>query len=244
MKPIRLQHETGKAVTLFAGDRLLCRYVYAPDTAAKESPKPYFHPVNSLAGDTLTNFRPNDHPWHHALCFTLNNVSGANFWGGPTCLQDGYKWRDDHGAQQHLEWTRLEARGAAASLDHRLAWRRLEETLFDEARSIEITVDETAQAWSMHWRSRLTNVSGARCRWATRPPTAASRARIIPACSFAARANCSTTTSTRRSGSPPRAAARASRPCTARPCAGWNGTASWTPRCIASSFVLRTTPAR
>ena len=99
MSTLRLEHTESSAVGLFFNDRLLCRYVYQPTTAAKESPKPYFHPVNSLAGDTLTNFRPNDHPWHHALSFTLNNVSGANFWGGPTCLKDGYKWRDDHGAQ-------------------------------------------------------------------------------------------------------------------------------------------------
>jgi len=161
MKTLRLEHESSRAVSLYAGDGLLCRYVYAPATDAKESPKPYFHPVNSLAGDTLTNFRPNDHPWHHALCFTLNNVSGANFWGGPTCAQpDGYKWRDDHGSQQHVAWTTLEAAGATATLAHTLEWRRLQEILFREERSMEITVDVPARAWSLRWRSRLTNVSG------------------------------------------------------------------------------------
>jgi hypothetical protein len=161
MKTLRLQHDTGHAVTLLFGDALLSRYVYAPTTDAKESPKPYFHPVNSLAGDTLTNFRPNDHPWHHALCFTLNNVSGANFWGGPTCLPpDGYKWRDDHGSQNHVAWTKLEASGTMAVLAHSLEWRRLQEILFREERTLDITVDASAQAWALRWRSRLTNVSG------------------------------------------------------------------------------------
>lgn len=161
MSILRLQHDPGRAVTLFAGDGLLCRYVYVPETAANESPKPYFHPVNSLAGDTLTNFRPNDHPWHHALSFTLNNVSGANFWGGPTCLRgDGYKWRDDHGAQHHVAWQKLETAGDRAVLAHTLAWRRLDETLFEETRSLEITVNAAARAWSLRWRSRLANVSG------------------------------------------------------------------------------------
>ncbi|MFI5355986.1 MAG: PmoA family protein [Opitutales bacterium] len=161
MSALRLQHETGQAVTLHAGDRLLCRYVYAPETAAHESPKPYFHPVNSLAGDTLTNFRPNDHPWHHALSFTLNEVAGVNFWGGPTCVRGaGYQWRDDHGAQHHVAWTRLEAAGAAATLAHTLEWRRLQETFFREERSLGIMVDFAAQSWTLHWRSRLTNVSG------------------------------------------------------------------------------------
>lgn len=159
MSILRLQHDIGRAVTLFAGDRLLSRYVYAPETEAKESPKPYFHPVNSLAGDTLTNFRPNDHPWHHALSFTLNNVSGANFWGGPTCLKpDGYKWRDDHGVQQHIAWTKLEAHGNTATLAHTLEWRRLGEVIFREERTITINV--TASAWALHWRSRLVNATG------------------------------------------------------------------------------------
>ncbi len=160
---LRLEHTAGSAVTLLAGDTVLMRYVYAPTTPADESPRPYAHPVNSLAGDTLTNFRPNDHPWHHALSFTLNNVSGANFWGGPTCLRgEGYKWRDDHGSQQHLAWTTLvvDAAGTTATLAHTLAWRRSDELLFQEERSLVATLDSAAHAWSLRWRSRLVNVSG------------------------------------------------------------------------------------
>ena len=46
---------------------MLWRYVYAPATPANESPRPYAHPVCSFYGDVLTNFRPNDHSWHHGL---------------------------------------------------------------------------------------------------------------------------------------------------------------------------------
>ena len=35
MSPLRLQHEEGKAVTLFAGEQLLCRYVYVSAVAPK-----------------------------------------------------------------------------------------------------------------------------------------------------------------------------------------------------------------
>lgn len=158
---LRLDHTPDSAVTVLAGDTVLLRYVYLPTTAANESTRPYAHPVNTLGGETLTNFRPNDHPWHHALSFTLNNVSGANFWGGPTCLRgDGYKWRDDHGSQRHLGWTQLEATGATATLAHKLAWHRLDETLFAEDRTLVATVDAAARAWSLRWHSRLVNVSG------------------------------------------------------------------------------------
>lgn len=62
MNSLRIEREADDAVSLYAGELLLFRYVYRPELEAKESPKPYFHPVNSLDGDTLTNFRPNDHP--------------------------------------------------------------------------------------------------------------------------------------------------------------------------------------
>jgi hypothetical protein len=161
MNTLRLQHEAGSAVTLFVGDRLLCRYVYFSAVEAKESPKPYFHPLNSLAGDTLTNFRPNDHPWHHGLAFTLTDVSGFNFWGGPTCRPaDGYQWRGDHGKQRHTEWKKLEAKDDTATLAHALEWRVGKERLFHEERRLTIKVDAAAQSWSLRWQAKLVNVSG------------------------------------------------------------------------------------
>ena len=161
MSTLKLQHEEGRAVSVYAGERLLCRYVYVSAVAHRESPKPYFHPVNSLAGDTLTNFRPNDHPWHHALTFTLTDVSGANFWGGPTCRpEDGYQWRDDHGEQRHTAWTKLEAAGDTATLAHTLEWRTPQELIFREERTLGLTLNAAAQTWSLRWRARLVNVSG------------------------------------------------------------------------------------
>lgn len=161
MNTLRLQHEDGRAVTVSVGGQLLCRYVYAPGTARTESPLLYFHPINSLAGDTLTNFRPNDHPWHHGLSFTLTNVSGRNFWGGPTCRrEDGYKLRDDHGEQRHVAWAKCEAAGATATLAHTLEWHTPKELTFREDRVVTITADAAGKAWSLRWATHLVNTSG------------------------------------------------------------------------------------
>jgi hypothetical protein len=51
---------------------------------AGESPKPFWHPLRTLAGATVTDLRPADHPWHKGLQLALTDVSGENFWGGPT----------------------------------------------------------------------------------------------------------------------------------------------------------------
>ena len=136
---------------------LLLRYVFRPETPADESPRPYFHPVNTLAGELLTNFRPTDHRWHHGLSFTINSLSGHNFWGGPSYRQaDGYQWRGDHGIQQHVAW--LEK--SASRLTHTLDWRAADgELLLQEGRVLSFDL-VSPQSWTLRWKAILENVSG------------------------------------------------------------------------------------
>jgi hypothetical protein len=136
---------------------LLLRYVYRPDTPVDEAARPYMHPVNTVAGERLTNFRPNDHRWHHGLNFTINCVSGHNFWGGATYRQaDGYQMRADHGTQQHTGW--LEQ--GANTLAHTLEWRvgAGGEVLLQERRKLTVALI-SPQTWSLRWNSALKNVT-------------------------------------------------------------------------------------
>lgn len=156
--PLELRHEEGRHVDiLHASGQLLWRYVYCPATPAHESPRPYAHPVYSVAGDLLTNFRPHDHPWHHALSLALTTVDEVNFWGGPTYRAGvGYAWKDNHGTQRHREWFALEP----ARLGHTLEWidQHSGRVLLTERRTLR-TVLENA-AWHLHWTSELQNVAG------------------------------------------------------------------------------------
>lgn len=45
-----------------------------------DAPRPYVHPLTSPAGAVLSAEAPADHPWHHALWFTIKFVNGENFW--------------------------------------------------------------------------------------------------------------------------------------------------------------------
>ncbi|ACB76185.1 DUF6807 family protein [Opitutus terrae] len=135
---------------------MLARYVYLPNTPLAESPRPYFHPLCSMAGEELTCFRPNDHPWHHGLSFTINQVSGHAFWGGPTYRQpDGYQWRTDHGRQWHVEWHKR----CAEQLAHTIEWQTgARETLLREQRVLSFKVLGPA-AWQLRWQAELVNVT-------------------------------------------------------------------------------------
>ena len=80
-----------------------------------EVPRPYVHPVTTPLGHVLTVDSPADHPWHHALWFTIKFVNGENFWEEyddfGLLVQDSppVVTRSDDGAiraESQLEWHR------------------------------------------------------------------------------------------------------------------------------------------
>jgi hypothetical protein len=107
---MRLVHAVGEAVELRRGPDLLFRYVYESEVDPVESPKPYFHPLRTLAGEEVTLFRPHDHPWHTGLAMTSAYLSGENFWGGPTFVRDrGYIWLENQGRIKHQTWNEIQS---------------------------------------------------------------------------------------------------------------------------------------
>jgi hypothetical protein len=71
-----------------------------------DAPRPYVHPLTTPAGALLSVEAPADHPWHHALWFTIKFVNGENFW-------------EEYGDFGTLRATTVDAAGATttASLD-------------------------------------------------------------------------------------------------------------------------------
>jgi hypothetical protein len=46
----------------------------------EEVPRPFLHPVRTPSGRVVSVDAPADHPWQHALWFTIKFVNGENFW--------------------------------------------------------------------------------------------------------------------------------------------------------------------
>lgn len=156
---LQLRHTQDRHVEIATTTgQLLWRYVYAPETPINESRRPYAHPICTLAGDVLTNFRPNDHPWHHALSLTLTSVDGVNFWGGPSYrAEDGYQWRDDHGVQRHRSWLALQPE----RMEEDVEWceAKTNAVMLRERRSLRTALISDV-GWSLRWTSELVNASG------------------------------------------------------------------------------------
>ncbi|WP_307078802.1 DUF6807 domain-containing protein [Arthrobacter pascens] len=79
-----------------------CTGLRQPATSA---PRPYLHPVGSLAGAIVTEAGPADHPHHLGLSIAFSDVNGTNFWGGSTfTAASGSKLLANHGTQVQQGW--------------------------------------------------------------------------------------------------------------------------------------------
>jgi hypothetical protein len=159
---ITTTHVLGRHVELRHGDQPLFRYVYRTGAAQVESPRPYLHPLRTLAGDTVSIFRPHDHRWHHGLSMTCANLSGENFWGGPTFVEGrGYVQLPNNGRIDHESWEVVEEVGGRPRLVERLAWiTEGGERWLDERRTIELAeVDTDRGSWTLRLHFLFWNAS-------------------------------------------------------------------------------------
>ncbi|MBV9231175.1 MAG: PmoA family protein [Chloroflexi bacterium] len=156
-----LTHRFHDSIELEYQGQTLFRYVYEPKIAPVESPRPYFHPLKTLAGNEVSIFRPYDHFWHVGLSMTSANLSGENFWGGPTYVRDrGYVQLDNNGRMQHRDWQEVYCNDVVRCVEH-LAWITHDgETWIDEERRIIVSeIDPAGMHWSLDLSFNLTNVA-------------------------------------------------------------------------------------
>ncbi|OLB64361.1 MAG: hypothetical protein AUH94_02165 [Ktedonobacter sp. 13_2_20CM_2_54_8] len=156
-----LIHTLHDAIELRYENQPLCTYVYEPKTPAIESPKPYFHPLRTLAGNEVSLFRPHDHLWHIGLSLSIANLSGENFWGGPTYLREsGYVQLDNNGRIQHTAWQEISCDDEVHCVE-RLKWiTHTGATWIDEERHIAVSeINPEGGYWCLDLSFRLVNVS-------------------------------------------------------------------------------------
>lgn len=134
----------------------LARYVVQSHAPAFEAPKPYLHPLRTLAGDVVTNYRPHDHRWHKGLQLTCTDLSDHNIWGGHTWVEGtGYTALDNLG--------RMDPEGpvtvSPGEISHDLVWRSARgDALIGEHRTVSFTlVDDSV--WALEWTGELRNLS-------------------------------------------------------------------------------------
>lgn len=142
------------AVDLTINGALLTRYERRPIMPSVYGPRPYLHPVSTLAGSTLTAVTATQIRHQHGLSVALPWVDGINYWGGRTHIAGtGPVLLPNHGTQVSVALT-----VSGTGLTERLQWRRPDGTphlLEERAMTASLGPEE---GWLLRWRSSLTPV--------------------------------------------------------------------------------------
>jgi hypothetical protein len=145
-----------QTLPLILGGLTVAEYVWRPHVPNTLSPRPFLHPVRTLAGTAVTEVMPPDHLHHLGVSVAVPDAGGANFWGGRTYVRDqGSIPLPNHGVQRHHRW---EAKTDAV-LAHELHWIGPDgTTLLRERRRIAARpVDD--RAWALDFRYALQNLT-------------------------------------------------------------------------------------
>lgn len=131
------------------------RYTTRPELPARLAPRPYLHPVTTLAGTVVTELGPADHPHHLGVGVAVPDVEGHNFWGGRTFVRDrGPTELDNHGAQRHSAFQLRDPDGFVEEL----RWVAAGAELLRERRTVA-AVELADSAWALDFTFSLTNIT-------------------------------------------------------------------------------------
>ncbi|MBT2512334.1 PmoA family protein [Arthrobacter sp. ISL-30] len=149
-------------VNVNLGDVDILSYTYKSDDEQRESPRPFFHPVRTPAGDTVSIYRPHDHVWHKGIAWSLPHFGDDNFWGGPSYRRGrDYQWLPNNGRMDHVKILESGIVGDTFRFSHELSWQaRSGLKVVEETRSFEVAPGADRDSWILLFESAMTNVSG------------------------------------------------------------------------------------
>jgi hypothetical protein len=137
---------TPVSVAWTAGGEPLWQFSFDPAKG-----KTFFHPLSIEAGRSLTNFQPQDHPWHYGLWFSWKYINGANYWE-----EDRATGR----AEGRTTWTTpqiVTQPDGAAAIRYEVTYTHPSGRVdLREIRELNVSAPTDSGGYSIDWRSRFT----------------------------------------------------------------------------------------
>jgi len=143
----RWEKQDGASLALVGPRGPVWRFRYDPALDV-----PYFHPLNTVDGRTMTADRPPDHIWHHGLWFSWKFINKVNYWevdpktgrpaGRTSWANVGVAARDDHSALIAMD----------------VAYRPVGEDVpvLTEKRTIEVSAPDPDGTYAIDWTGVFT----------------------------------------------------------------------------------------
>jgi hypothetical protein len=138
--------KTPTSVAWTANGRDVWRFSFDPKFG-----KPFFHPLTVAAGQSFTNFKPEDHPWHYAHWFSWKYINHVNYWE-----ED----RQSGQAAGRTRWDTPEIAtrndGSATIKMHLTYTRPTGEVDMTEDRTITVSAPGSDGSYAIDWSMRFT----------------------------------------------------------------------------------------
>ncbi len=133
------------SIAWVSGGNTLWRFSFDPKNG-----KVFFNPVGAT-GESLTNFKPSDHPWHYGLWFSWKYINHINY------------WEEDRVSGQAAGLTRwdtpkIEARrDGSAKIEVNVRYSRSTgETDMTEVRVLNVSAPKADGSFTIDWDMRFT----------------------------------------------------------------------------------------
>jgi Methane oxygenase PmoA len=128
-----------------SGDRVLWRFSYDPAKG-----KPFFDPLTTSSGMSLTRVRSPELPWHYGLWFSWKLINGANYWE-----EDRQSGKSEGSTRWSVPRIQTHADGSAViefTVSYTHPSGRVDMT---EQRKLEISRPASDGSYSIHWHSHF-----------------------------------------------------------------------------------------
>jgi hypothetical protein len=113
--------------------------------------KPFFHPLSTAGGTALTNFKPEDHPWHYGLWFSWKYINKANYWE-----EDRQSGRAQGATRWNAPKIETHPDGSATILLDVTYTNPTGRVDLAESRGLRISAPTSDGSYSIDWRARFT----------------------------------------------------------------------------------------
>lgn len=144
-------------LTLSVAGKEVARYVDGTEMDPALSPRPYLHPVRTLAGVVLTEIEPADHRHHYGMSNAVADIDGTTYWGGKSYVHpDGYTMLANQGCQRSRQ-----IRTGTATITESLEWIDADGAPhLGEDRHLRAEHLPAHHGWALHWHSVLRATGG------------------------------------------------------------------------------------
>ncbi len=154
VKPLYTWQKTTASLALLNHGQVVWQFNHLLD--GREKGCPYFHPLRTLDGATLTDLRPGDHLWHRGLRFAWKKINGLEgYWAWPEGVS---RWPDKEMGRTEVTAVKvIPGKDYSARFELELSYHPAgEPAVLTEKRTILVSAPDKKGRYQIDWQGDFT----------------------------------------------------------------------------------------